>query len=254
MNARIATRPSKPAVERFYYSSAAVLLLVLAVTGFHHFYFQGRAYPGRELTPPIRTLLITHGVAMSAWLLLSVVQPMLVAGGNRRVHMMLGRAAAALAAGLVILGVRVSIVGARIEPRDMRGGGFTPQQFMAFPIFSILMFAVFVTVAVWQRRRPHIHKPMMLLATLAVVDAAIGRIDLLNNLIAGAVSRQIFGDYSFFTVLLGGLLLAVKGVLFKSFDRWFATGVAGLAIVYLLVTQGVKTSAWEHVASFLLRW
>ena len=67
-------------LDRYFYAVATVLLLVLVISGFHFFHFEGRAYPGaRELTPPIRMLLITHGVAMSAWMLLAIVQPLLVA-------------------------------------------------------------------------------------------------------------------------------------------------------------------------------
>jgi hypothetical protein len=41
----------------------------------------GKAYPGRELAPEIRTLLIPHGIGMSAWFLLFLVQPLLIVAG-----------------------------------------------------------------------------------------------------------------------------------------------------------------------------
>jgi len=47
---------------------------------------------------------------------------------------------------------------------------------MAIPLISILIFGVFVAIGVWYRRRPEIHRPMMLLATLSIVAAATDRI------------------------------------------------------------------------------
>ena len=92
-------QPNKPVSSnraRLFYSGAALLLLVLMFLGFQQFYLHGKAYPDRELAPPIRTLIILHGLGMSAWVLLFLVQPLLVASGNRRVHMMLGRVGAGL--------------------------------------------------------------------------------------------------------------------------------------------------------------
>jgi hypothetical protein len=63
---------------RLFYSGAAAALFILAFLGFQQFYLHGKAYPDRELAPPIRTLLIVHGVAMSAWMLLFVAQPLLI--------------------------------------------------------------------------------------------------------------------------------------------------------------------------------
>jgi hypothetical protein len=166
---------TKPAVERYFYSIATVLLLVLTIAGFQHFYFHGKAYPGRPLTPPIKTLIITHGVAMSLWMMLAIVQSLLVAGGNRRLHMTLGRIAAVLAAGLVVLGIKLGIESTRVSPPDLMHGPLTPKQFMAVPVLDAVLFALYVAVGVWWRKRSEIHRPMMFLASLTAVAAAICR-------------------------------------------------------------------------------
>src|SRR5688572_29737527 len=62
--------------SRWFYSISSLLLLVLTFIGFQLFYMKGQAYPGRPLTPPIRMLVITHGVLMSLWMLLAVIQPL----------------------------------------------------------------------------------------------------------------------------------------------------------------------------------
>jgi hypothetical protein len=142
---------------RLFYTGAAGLLLILMFIGFQQFYLHGKAYPKRELDAPIRTLLILHGCAMTAWMFLFLAQPLLIVSGKRRVHMMLGRIGAVLAACIVFLGLRVGIEAARIKPPDLKIWGLAPKQFLAIPIIGILVFAVFVIVGVWNRRRPEVH-------------------------------------------------------------------------------------------------
>lgn len=228
------------------------MLLVLMFLGFQQFYLHGRAYPGRELTPPIRTLLILHGIGMTTWMLLFLVQPLLIVAGNRRVHMMLGRVGAVLAACIVILGLQLGIESARVNPPDMRLWGLAPKQFMAVPVISILIFAGFVFAGLWNWRRPELHRPMMLLAVLAVIPAAVDRIDAIQSLYRGTVWGTIFGP--FFSMLVVGLFfLVVKRLLARSWDRWFAMGYAGLVVASALTMQLATMSAWDHFASFLLR-
>ena len=161
-------RRASPDPSRLFYSGAAVFLLILMFLGFQQFYLHGRAFPDRELTLPIRMLLILHGVGMTAWMLLFLIQPLLIVAGNRRLHMLLGRVGALLAACVFFLGFRVGIEAARVNPSDMRLWGLAPKDFMAVPIIAIVMFAGFVLAGIWNRRRPAVHRPMMLLAVLAV--------------------------------------------------------------------------------------
>lgn len=236
---------------RLFYSGAALLLLVLMLLGFQQFYLHGKAYPDRELAPPIRSLIILHGVGMSVWVLLFLVQPLLVVAGNRRVHMMLGRIGAGLAACIVILGFRLGIEATRISPPGMIIWGLTPVQFMAVPIIGILIFAGFVIAGVWNRRRPQVHRPMMLLATLAAIPAAVSRIGPLSALYHGTLWEALFGPF-FVTLVIGICLLALKWLLTRSLNRWFALGYAVLVISSALIMQLATTSAWDHFAGYLL--
>lgn len=245
--------PASPKRARRFYVGIAALLLVLMILGFQQFYLHGKAYPDRELAPPIRTLLILHGIGMSAWLLLFLVQPLLIMAGNRRVHMMLGRIGAALAACIVILGFRLGIEATRISPPDMIIWGLAPKQFMAVPIISIIIFAGFVIAGVWNRRRPEVvHRPMLLLATLAAMSAAVSRIDCINALYHGTVWETVFGPF-FGTLAIGAFFLVMKWLLARPLNRWFAIGYAGLVVSSALILQLATTGTWDHFASFLLR-
>lgn len=241
----------KPASERYFYAAATVLLLVLTIVGFKLFYFQGRAYPDRELTPPIRSLVITHGVAMSLWMLLAIAQPLLVASGNVRLHRKLGVFTAGVAGALVLLGLKIGIESTRVAPPEQMFGPFTPKQFMATPVIAILMFASLVLIGVIYRQRAAIHRPAMFLATLTVVAAAISRIDALNHLYYGTVFQKIWAD-GFFTVVFGAAIVLAKWALTKSWDRWLGLGYAYLAVGFFGIAQIMGTAVWDRVADLLL--
>lgn len=241
-----------PNRARLFHAGAAVVLLALMFLGFQQFYLHGRAYPGQELPPPIRTLLIVHGLGMTAWVLLFLVQPLLILAAKRRTHRMLGRIGAVLAVCLVLLGWRLAIEAALVSPPDLRIAGLLPKQFLTVPIFNILIFAVFVSLGVWWRRRPEVHRPMMLLATVAVMSAAISRIDAISALYHGTVWDAIFGPF-FGMLMVGGLFLAAKWLLTRSLDRWYAMGYAGLVVYCAFAIRLATTEVWDHWASFLLR-
>lgn len=243
---------TKPAPNRWFYSIASLTLLVLTFIGFRLFYLHLQAYPGRPLTPPIRTLLIIHGVSMTAWMLLSVIQPLLVAANRKLVHMALGKFAATLAVGIVVSGYLVAVNAARVNPPDLTLFGLNQREFLTVPLCGLVTFGGFVFFGVWQRKRPEIHRPMMLMASLGVVAAALGRIPVLNDWYAGTWLEHWFSAFVA-TLVLGALLLAAKCVWDKRFDRWFAATFAMLTVACMTSSLVAKTPAWMQLATILTR-
>jgi hypothetical protein len=184
--------------------------------------------------------------------LLAIIQPFLVAGGDRRTHMALGKVAAIIAVCLVVLGLKMGIASCKVAPPDLMYGPLTPKQFLIVPVGDIALFALFVALGVSFRKRPDIHKPMMFLASLAAVGAAISRMDFLNHLYPGTVWEKLFGFF-FFTVVAGAFFLILKCVVFRKFDRWFAVGFGVMAFWFWIITQGATTKTWDGIAGFLLR-
>jgi hypothetical protein len=227
-------------------------LLVFMFVGFQLFYLQGRSYPGRPITPPIRTLIIIHGCLMTAWMLLAVVQPLLVGARRKLLHMKLGILGAVLAAGIVVTGVHVGIESARVSPPEMRLFGLAPKEFMAIPVLSILVFGLFVLFGVLNRRRPERHRPLMLMASVSVIGAALARITPLNELYAGTWWEMVFTGF-FMQVICGAMLVVAKCVVSKSFDRWLVGSFAVLTVASAAISLGAKTTVWDHFATFLLR-
>jgi hypothetical protein len=243
--------PAQPKRGRLFYPEAAALLLVLMLLGFQQYYLHGKAFPSRDIAPPLHTLVFLHATAMTAWVVLFLVQPLLIANGSRRVHMAFGRVGAVLAAGIVVLGLLLAIEAARLTPPEARVWGLTPKQFMIVPVGTIVLFGIFVAVAVYFRRRPDIHRPLMLMATLLAIPAAVARIGPLNALYEGTVLQTIFGPF-LWTLVIATALLVVKGLVARPLDRWFAIGYACLVASYLSVWRLATTDAWDRIATFLL--
>jgi hypothetical protein len=243
--------PAKPKRGRLFYSGAAALLLVLMLLGFQQYYLHGKAFPDRAIAPPLRTLILVHATAMTAWVVLFLLQPLLIANGSRRVHMAVGRFGAALAACMVVLGLWLGIQAARLTPPEVRIWGVTPKQFMAVPVLTIVIFGLFVAVGVNYRRRPDVHRPMMLMATLIAIPAAVARIGPLNGLYEGTAWQTIFGPF-LWTLVIATLLLVVKWLMTRSLDRWLAIGYSCLVASCLLVWRFATTDAWDRCATLLL--
>lgn len=246
-----ATGPVSPNRERLFYAGAAALLLILVFLGFQQFYLHAKAFPNRPLAPPIQTLLITHGIAMSSWMVLLLLQTLLVVNHKYRVHMTLGKVGAVLAACIFILGFKLGIEATRISPPEVRLWNLPYKQFMDVPIITIMLFAGFATVGILNWRRPKIHRPMMLLATQAAVPAALDRIPAISSLYRETVWGAIFGPF-FSALVIGAVFLVVKWALTRSFDRYYALGWAGLGVASAGIMKLATTQAWDGIASFLL--
>jgi hypothetical protein len=237
---------------RFLYTGFAVTLVVFVLWGFQHFYFHGRAYPGRPLTPPIRTLVILHGIAMAAWMLMVVAQPFLIATNNRRLHMTLGKIGGVIAAAVVVLGMKLAIEATRVNPPDHKISGLVTKQFMAVPIISVVIFGGCVAAAIWCRRRAEWHRALIIVATLIALSAALARIDLLYNVYANTMLDRLFGPF-FWSMVFALAFLAVKWMFTRKFDRPYAISCAGLILAGAFIMWIAPTNAWDSVASMLLR-
>lgn len=237
--------------SKWFYAFAGLVMLVSAVVGFEQFYFHGKSYPGREITPPIRSLIIVHGIAMSLWSILILVQPLLVSLKRHKVHMTMGKIGATLAGAILVLGVMVGIQSARVSPPEQLIMGFNPRQFLAVPLLSVIIFATLVGVGVWKRKKPAIHRAMMLTATLAVISAALNRIDALNNLYIGTIWDRVFGPF-FVAMVVGTVLAIARCIVARTFDRWLVGGVAGLMLISAGIVALMRTSAWDSIAGMIL--
>src|SRR5882672_1885194 len=146
--------------NRFYFSIAVALALLLTLGFVHTFY----ARPLFDM-PPLPTLMQVHGAVFTAWFLLFLTQTRLIAAHNYKAHMTLGAIGAALAAVCIVVGTITAFRAALIRPAP----------FVLIPLVDILLFVAFVGAALALRKRAALHKRFMVLAMIAVLGPAVGR-------------------------------------------------------------------------------
>jgi hypothetical protein len=110
----------------------------------------------------------------AAWPVLLLVQASLVGAGRTALHRKLGVYGVVLAAAMVVLGVYASILAAQ-RPSGFVGVAAPPLVFLLVPLTDMLLFPAFVTLAVVKRREAQAHKRLMLLASMNLMTAAVGR-------------------------------------------------------------------------------
>lgn len=152
------------------YVVMALVIAGLTFAGFARTYYLKALFGA----PPLPSLTHVHGLAFTAWVLLLVAQTTLV--GRERIdwHRRLGWAGVGLAATMIVLGVMMAVATAR---RDIAAGrAHEAMAFFILPLGDMVGFAALVVLAVYERARPAYHRRLMLLATLAILIAPIGRL------------------------------------------------------------------------------
>ena len=162
-----ATRTS---ADRGIYTWAALLAVLIVFSGFARSYYLKGFFGSSALSG----LVHLHGLVMTLWFLLFVVPVRLVAARRVDLHRRLGFFGGFLAAAVVAVGTMTAIVSAR----NGHTPGPPPLVFLAIPLGDMVMFSVLVSLGIGYRRRPAMHKRLLLLSSLGMVTAAVARIPL----------------------------------------------------------------------------
>lgn len=164
----MATPVARRNIERRLYTVAALTALLIVFAGFARTYYLKLAFG----TPPLTGLQQLHGLVMSSWFVLFLVQVRLVAGGRTDLHRRLGVLGAVIAVSVLVVGIATAITGARLGHTP----GPPPLAFLIVPFGDMTVFALLVGAGLWFRRRSDVHKRLMLLSCVGILTAAIARI------------------------------------------------------------------------------
>lgn len=226
--------------DRRLYILAAILTPLIVLAGFARTYYLKPLFSTPDLPGRIVHL---HGIVMTAWVILFVVQISLVATRRTRVHQRLGILGGVLAGLIVIVGILTALYAAA------RGASPGPPAlaFLIIPFGDMVIFAVLIGLALYFRRKPDVHKRLMLLAAINLLTPAIARIPLdfiTNN-----------GPLAFFG-LTDLCLLACVG--FDTIKHRRLHPVFLWGSIFLIVMQPLRlllagTNAWMNFASALVR-
>jgi hypothetical protein len=157
--------------RRRFYIGVSVLMGIIAVAGFWPTYF-GPLVNGTIEQPP---LIHLHATVFAGWLVLFLAQAVLAATGRLSWHLRLGRIGIGYAVLLVIVGLYTGIS----RSADRLGAGGDAAGLLFAAVSDMVVFSAFFGAAIAYRRRPQIHKRLMMVAATMLLVAATARMSFL---------------------------------------------------------------------------
>ncbi len=242
-------------VERRFYVAVALAMLLFNGVAFAPSLLMSK----RSVPLPLTPLVTAHAVTSVAWLLLFLLQARLVAKGRTDLHRRVGAVGSALAVAFVVLGSLTVIEEAR-RGFDLSGdlgrlpappGLVDVRARQLGVLFFFFEFAVLVGAAFWYRKRPAIHKRLMLIALLGALTPTP-----VAHLIGHWIGPEQWGNL-FFPL---SLAVALSVVLF--YDRMTEGHIHPVSLwVSLMVFVStvlfnvgiISSGAWGQFSAWLVR-
>jgi FtsH-binding integral membrane protein len=223
--------------DRYFFSGMALLLLATVVVGFARTYFLAGVFHA-----PLPSVLVhVHGALFSLWILLLITQTALVSVRRVDIHRRLGLAGFILALLMVVVGTMTAtgLLARDVSPVPV----FDAKTFYAIPMADMLIFAVLILFGYLQRKNPAAHKRLVMIATIALMDAPTGRPPF------AVITHHQYLDFVFCVAFL----LMIAG-----YDLWSkhkvqrATILGGLVMILVdLVRVPVgMTAGWHSLATW----
>jgi hypothetical protein len=248
----LTTKPSRIAARSGltnFYFYMSLSCAAVAFIGFAPTYW----LPIASKTLKVNPVVHIHGALFFAWSLFLVFQSWLASSGRIVRHRSVGLIGVSFATAMTIFGTLVTIHAMKEAAAiGMRDEGIA---FAIVPLSGIAFFAIVFTLAVIYVRQPDVHKRLILLAAISILDAAVARWFLTFLAPAGAVGPPPVA-VSILPAIVAYLLLVVAMV----FD-WrtrgrphavYAIGGTALLLVKLLNVPISAAQPWHAFAGGLL--
>ena len=158
-------------LDRYFYFSMSLLVAAIVVGGFSHSISDALFHPAI----PRPFLLWIHSIVFASWVVFYILQSALVRTHDVKVHRSVGWFGVALAATMVPLGFAIAVVMGRFDKHTLNIAD--SDTFLSVPFGDMIFFGTFVMLAIAWRRKPELHRRLLLIATCALLDAPFDRID-----------------------------------------------------------------------------
>ena len=251
ITAPLAGESAETSTGRFYVRMAWVCLAI-AVIGFMPTYWM----PLVRGTFHGRPIAHLHALAFYGWTLFFVSQASLVSRRRIARHRELGVVGVALATAMLFIGLAVALSSLRAAVGT--GTEAVVRRFTIVPVSGILLFAALVATALVNVRRADVHKRLMLVATAAILQAAVGRLFVLAFAPPAGEGPRVPPPVP--VTIPAGLvvdLLIIAGMIHDKRTRgkvhpvyWIAGGI--VLAVQVLVAPLSRTAGWLRVTDWLL--
>jgi hypothetical protein len=261
MSVEAVSLPSRPDSalrgDRLFYVGMAAWFILVAAIGFAP--SSVAILSGAVPTP--RPIVHVHAALMASWLVLLLVQTSLMATGRRALHQFVGGISFVLAPLMLVMmlsltfGLYYVLFTAGPEALGPPPPLELAAQRVAFSLFvqgrAAVLFTIFYAWAVLARRTaPETHKRMMLLATFAVIDAALGRMSWLPGY--SNAPDQSYTIIHFYQLLLLAPAIVYDVMRFGRVHKAYLIGI-GLFLPFVIATHVLWTlPAWRSAVGAVL--
>jgi hypothetical protein len=158
-----------------FYVGLTLLVAAIAFVGFWPTYF-GPLLAG---TVDKLTVIHVHAATYVGWLAIFIAQATFAATRRMDLHVRLGNFGIGYGVLVIVMGVTVAI--SMFAVRVRAGNVEEAQARLINPLADMVFFAPLFVAAVRLRRKPEIHKRLMIVATTILLVAAVGRMTFLGR-------------------------------------------------------------------------
>ncbi|HUI75916.1 MAG TPA: hypothetical protein VLX32_13285 [Candidatus Acidoferrum sp.] len=224
---------TQPGATKSDFLWIAVASALVALAGFARTFYLKFLFP----TPSLPVLVQIHGMVMTLWLAVFITQTWLIASRRVALHRRLGTFAIVLAAIIVFLGETLTINAVRREALMHKIGQF--HYLLGINTVNLLLFGTFVGLGYAARRRPEVHKRLMVLAALTLLAPAVARVVLLFT---HAPLPQFLAFYACFVICL-----IADTVRHRRLHPTLALGSLFTIVAFQACFFIVQTQAWMKI-------
>jgi hypothetical protein len=251
----VSLAPGRVLPRRRFYVGMAATCMGVAVAGFAPTYW----VPMAQGTLSVSPITHLHALFFYGWTLLFLAQSWLAASGRLTRHREVGVLGVAMATGMCFVGLGTAIN--TLKRFEAAGLGDAARPFAIVSVTAIALFAGLFVAAVLHVKRPDVHKRLMLVATISILQAAIGRwflVFLVPREAVGVAGLALPPPVAV-TLVPAALtnLLIVAAMIRDHRTRgyvhpaYWAAGAAVLAVQILRVPVST-TDAWARITQWLV--
>ncbi|WP_263367119.1 hypothetical protein [Edaphobacter bradus] len=247
-----ASRKMAAVLNRWFYFGMTLLATAIVAYGFAR-----RIEPRLLEGPPRPVILWVHSILFSLWMAFLIAQSALVRVRNITMHRTLGWGGAGLATAMTVVGVVTSVVMTRFELQYLNAhplfalngihhDGLARMRLAAQlgSLWNIACFTALFWLSVYWRRKPELHRRLILLATCMLLAPAFSRFP------------QPFAHYSYYWVAAVILLGVARDLIVTQRVHRVYYCVLPILIVgqqFVEHTMLAEPAWWMRIASFIVR-
>ena len=147
----------------------SLVTAAVVVYGFSHTMGKNLIHPPE----PRPTILYFHAAIFFGWLAFFIFQSALIRTHHVAWHRMTGWFGVALGTTIPLLGASTAITMARFRIQQFHAKD--AESFLIVPLFDMVAFTVSFALAIYWRKKPEMHRRLILVATCALTAAGFGR-------------------------------------------------------------------------------